>query len=91
MKKSPLWRFFTVFELKENMRTGQDPSLHHFDRWLLKLGNGNLLTAEQPDNIRIPPEYLFEIQDESGIALKESLKQFVEKVFSNIKAKFKAP
>ena len=39
MKKSPLWRIFTVFELSDNMRFVQDQSLQLFDRWLLKLGN----------------------------------------------------
>ena len=29
MKKSPLWRFFAVFELTENMTIDQDQSLQH--------------------------------------------------------------
>lgn len=84
MKKSTLWRFFTVFEFKVNIISGQDPSLHHFDTWLLKLGNGDLLIAEQSDSIHIPPEYLFEIQDESVTAIKEFLRQFVKKVFPTL-------
>ena len=39
MKKSHLWRFFTDVDLSENMRIGQNQSLQHFDRCLLKLGN----------------------------------------------------
>ena len=91
MKKSPLWRFFTVFELNENMRIGQDQSLQHFDRWLLKLGNGELRTVGEPDSIQIPPENLTEIQDDSRINIKESLMQFVEKIFPDIGANFRAP
>ena len=72
------------------MRIGQDQSLQHFDRCLLKLGNGDLPIAEQPDSIHIPPGNLYEIQDDSGIAIKESIRHFVEKIFPNINANFHA-
>ena len=38
MKKSPRWRFLSVFELSENMRICLDQTLQHFDRRLLKFG-----------------------------------------------------
>ena len=34
---------------------------------------------------------LFEIQDDSGIAIRESIRYFVEKIFSDINACFHAP
>ena len=70
---------------------GQDQSLQHFDRCLLKLGNGDLLIAEQPDSIHIPPENLRKIQDDSDIANRESLRHFMEKVFPDINGNFHAP
>ena len=73
------------------MRIGQDQSLQHFDRWLLKLGNGELRTVGEPDSIQIPPENLTEIQDDSRINIRESLMQFVEKIFPDIGANFRAP
>ena len=66
------------------MTIGQDQSLLHYDRCLLKFGNGDLPIAEQPDSIHIPPENLCEIQDDSGIAITESLRFFVEKIFPDI-------
>ena len=66
------------------MRIGLDQSLQHFDRCLLKLGNGDLQIAELPDSIHISPEYMYEIQDDSSIAIRESLRHFVEKIFPDI-------
>ena len=73
------------------MAIALDKSLQHFDRCLLILGNGDLPIAELPDSIHIPPENLFEIQDDSGIAIRQSPTHFVEKIFSDINANFHAP
>ena len=56
MKKSPHRRFFTVFKLTENMRISHDQFLQHFDRLLLKLGNGDLPIAKLTESIHIPTE-----------------------------------
>jgi hypothetical protein len=53
-KRSPLWKYFKCWPLKENMRVGTDPSLKHFYDWLLKVGNGELPIEEAPDKIEIP-------------------------------------
>ena len=37
--KIPMLKLFTVYELSENMTIGQEKSLQHFDRYLLKLRN----------------------------------------------------
>ena len=91
MKKSPLWRFFTVLKLSENTRIVQDQSLQHFDRCLLKLGNGDLPTAELPDSTHIQPENPYKIQDDPGIAIRESRRHIVNKTFPDINANFHAP
>ena len=90
MKKSPLWKLFTVIELSENMRIGQDQFLQHFERCLLKLGNRELKIVELPDSIHISPEYAYKIQDDSSIAIRESLKNFVEKIIPDINGNFYA-
>ena len=91
MKKNPLWRFFTVLELSENMRIGQEQSLQHFDCSLLKFGNGDLPIAELPDSAHIPPENLYKIQDDSSIAIRESPMHFEDEIFPNSNANFHAP
>ena len=40
--------------------------------------------AELPDSIHISPEYLYQIQDDSSIAIREFLRHFVEKIFPKI-------
>ena len=69
----------------------QDQFLLHFDRCLLKLGNGDLPIVELCDSIHIPPENIYEKQDDSGNAIKESLRHFVEKIFPDINANFHTP
>ena len=89
MKKRPLWRIFTVFEFSENMRTGQDQSLQHFDRgWLIGwLVDGDLPIAELPDSIHFQPENPYEVQDDSGICTRH----YVEQIFPDISTNFHAP
>ena len=73
------------------MRIVQDQYLQHFDRCLLKLGNGDLPIAELPDSVHIPPDIPYEIQDDSGIGIMEALMHFVEKIFPNINANYHGP
>ena len=70
------------------MKIGQDQSLPHFYRWLLKFVIGDLQISERPDSIDIPPEYLHKVQDHTGIVIRKSHRHFVEKVFPNTNAKF---
>ena len=46
---------------------------------------------ELSGSIFIVSENLYEIQDDSGVAIRESLRQFVEKVFPDINANFHTP
>ena len=73
------------------MRIDQDKSLQHIDRWLLKLGYGDIPIAVLPDSIRIPPENPYEIQEDSDIASRESLRQSMENVFPDINANVHTP
>ena len=47
--------------------------------------------AELRDSIHIPPENQCEILNDSGIAIRESLRYFVEKIFTDNNAYFHAP
>ena len=73
------------------MRIGQDQSLKLFDRCLLKLGNGDLPVVELSDSIHISSEYLYKIQDDSSIAIREFLRHIVEKIFLDIDGNVHAP
>ena len=68
-----------------------DQSLQHFDRCLLIFGNGDLPIAELPVSIHNPPENQYEIQEDFGIAIRESIRHIVEKIFPDIIATFNAP
>ena len=73
------------------MRIGLNQSLLHLDRCLLKLGDEDRQITELPDSIHISSEYPYEIQDDSGIAIRESLRHFVDMIFSDINGNFHAP
>ena len=49
-----------------------------------QIENGDLPIAEQPDSIHITPENLYEMQDDSGIAIRKSPRQYVDKLFRDI-------
>ena len=68
---------------------GPIPSAH----WQVssKIWNDDLQMAELPDSIRISHEYLYEIRDDSGIAIGESLRHLMENIFSDINGNFHAP
>ncbi|CAF4924016.1 unnamed protein product [Rotaria sp. Silwood2] len=44
LKSSDLWSYFNVMHLNQNMSTG--PGEEEFSKWLIKLGNGELLSNE---------------------------------------------
>ena len=47
--------------------------------------------VELPGSIHIPLQYLHEIQDDSGIAIREFIRHVVEKIFPSIIANFHSP
>jgi hypothetical protein len=44
--RSRLWQYLQVFQLKTNMRLGQDPASDHFAQWLLEIGAGRNTDAD---------------------------------------------
>ena len=56
LKRSPLWKYFRIFKLTENMRAHQEE--REFADWLLQLGNGTLTSTgtDEEDMIDIPNE-----------------------------------
>ncbi|CAF1613761.1 unnamed protein product [Adineta ricciae] len=51
LKSSHLWSFFKIMHLHQNMRTG--PGEQEFSEWLIKLGNGELISNGN-DEIELP-------------------------------------
>ena len=62
-----------------------------FDTCHLKLGNYGIQIAALPDSIHISPEYPYEMQDDSGIAIRESLRHILKKIFPDINGHFHEP
>ena len=56
LKRSPLWQYFQVYKLTENMRALEEEK--EFAKWLLQLGNGSLQSkaTKDSDMIDIPDE-----------------------------------
>ncbi|XP_074318530.1 uncharacterized protein LOC141655344 [Silene latifolia] len=57
---SPIWPLLTIFKLTENIRARTDPE---FSKFLLKLGNGELQTAES-SLVAIPQQLILEPNDD---------------------------
>ena len=64
LNRSPLWKFFTVMELRENMRVqlSMDPNTQGFDEFTLKIGNGEMDVVEDTDLIELPNEMCLRIK-----------------------------
>ena len=64
LNRSPLWKNFTVMQLKENMRIqlSSDPDTQGFDDFTLKLGNGEMEVLIDTDMVEIPEHMCFKIE-----------------------------
>ena len=91
MKKGNRCRFINVFKLTANTTINKDQSLQHLDRWRLKFGNGYLPIARLSDIIHVQPENVYKMLDDCGIAMRESHRRMVQKVFPDINAKLHGP
>ena len=67
INRSYLWKHFKVMKLEENMRVraSGDPDLEAFDDWILSIGNGDIPTLDEENNIEIPDEMCMEITPKS--------------------------
>jgi hypothetical protein len=89
---SHLWNHFRVLKLTENMRVraSGDPILEEFDKWTLRIGNGQELNGAVP----IPEEMITEIRPNTKINSKNeenSMKLFCQEVFPNIETNINKP
>ena len=93
INQSHLWQHFQVLRLTVNMRVraSGNPVLEAFDQWTLGIGNG---LAADSGYVNIPPEMLTEIKPntkEESWREAQSMKEFAQKVFPDIKANYDTP
>ena len=85
IKRSSLWKYFKVMKLTENMRikrSGNNPMLIEFDKWLLQVGDGNIEPIEEDERyVKLPDHLCTEIEDNYD-TMKDEAIYFV---FGNIK------
>ena len=96
LNRSYLWKFFTVMELKENMRVraSGDPSLEAFDEWTLSIGNGDAKIVQESDLIEIPEGMCIEIKPkspESPDSEKNAMRLLAEFAYPNIDTNYLKP
>uniref|UniRef100_A0A914DXX8 ATP-dependent DNA helicase n=1 Tax=Acrobeloides nanus TaxID=290746 RepID=A0A914DXX8_9BILA len=74
IRESRLWNknYFEVFKLRQNKRTL--PEEQDFAEFLLKLGNGELETVEDPDYIKVP-ELCLETEDLINAVFGEAIEK----------------
>ena len=85
INQSPLWRYFKILRLTQNMRVNAtgNARLEQFDKWTLSLGDGDVEKAVIPIcNIatRISPNSKLNRDAE-----RKSMKDFIEKIFPDLR------
>ena len=67
LKYSYLWTYFSIYELKENMRLSggkikgyEANEIESFGNWLLKIGDGSVDAENNKDLIYVPPDVYIE-------------------------------
>ena len=93
INQSHLWQHFQVLRLTVNMRVRASGNqvLEQFDQWTLGIGNG---LAADSGYVTIPSEMLTEIKPntkEESWREAQSMKEFAQKVFPDIKANYDTP
>ena len=68
INRSKLWQFFKILNLSENMRVrmSNDPEANEFDKFTLKMGNGELQDAKATDLVLLPENMCMEIVPNSA-------------------------
>ncbi|XP_015057654.1 uncharacterized protein LOC107003921 [Solanum pennellii] len=63
LNNSHLWPYFSIYELKENMRLtcgkvmgSEAERIASFDRWLLQIGDGSVYADKKMELIKLPPD-----------------------------------
>merc|ERR1711884_775478 len=84
INQSSLWSHFRILKLSTNMRVNAtgDGKLEEFDKWTLKIGNGEIESATLPNNMiatKISPNTNDDLQSEV-----KAMEEFCNKIFPNI-------
>ena len=95
LNRSPLWPFFKIMQLSENMRVRLSNCLEAeaFDKFTLSIGDGTIESIEDSDMIEIPAEMCMEIQPntpKNPTAEKESMKLLANHVYPDMDKNHKA-
>ena len=95
LNRSPLWPFFKIMQLSENMRVRLSNCLEAeaFDKFTLSIGDGTIESIEDSDMIEIPAEMCMEIQPntpKNPTAEKESMKLLANHVYPDMDTNHKA-
>jgi hypothetical protein len=93
LNRSPLWKFFNIMQLTENMRVqlSMDPDTQGFDDFTLKLGNGEMEVVEDTDLVQIPQEMCFRIEPntvKNPKGEKNSMQLLADHVYPNLHENF---
>ena len=93
LNRSPLWQFFKVMHLTENMRTklSNSPDAEAFDAFTLSIGDGSIEVIEDTDLIEMSSIMCIEIEQNTKnnpYAEKESMMKLVEHVYPNLIGNF---
>ena len=91
LNRSPLWKYFVVRQLTENMRIklSEDPKIKEFDNWTLKIGDGCLSCDDDGDEmwVSIPAEMCMPILKNSlqdPQSETKSMKKLADHVYPNL-------
>ena len=84
LKRSFLWKYFTVVQLKENMRimACNDSKLEDFDSWTVSIGNGTVSPIQETDMIKIPDKMFMKIDDSTQV---QCMKSLADHVYPNLR------
>ncbi|PON47878.1 DNA helicase Pif1-like, partial [Parasponia andersonii] len=91
LNSSYLWKFFTIFELKQNMRLSKaniiDSKFNEtatFDEWLLQIGDSSCYYDVENELVEVPSDILLE-------PIADPIKAIAENVYPHINEKYHQP
>ena len=93
INRSYLWQYFKIMKLGENMRVkmSNDAEADLFDRFTLKVGNGEAEVVAGTDMVEIPEEMCIGIKPNSKTnpsSEKDAMKSLADHVYPNINENF---
>ena len=93
LNRSPLWQFFKVMHLSENMRVklSNSPDAESFDAFTLMIGDGTLECVDNTDLVELPSDMCMDIEPNSPKhpeAEKQSMMKLAEHVYPNLTDNF---